>query len=115
MCQRLVALDKQPGVRPVAIGEIWQQCIAKGNLVESGAEAKGACGSVQLCTGLEAGIEGALHAVCLRTETNGSMQFRAGEIDDDLWDINREEGEDPPWVAEAEGGPVMNCITDRRG
>jgi hypothetical protein len=23
MCQRLVAVDKQPGVRPMAIGEIW--------------------------------------------------------------------------------------------
>ena len=32
------------------------------------------------------------------------MQFRDEEIDDDLWDIEREEGEDPPWVAEAEGG-----------
>ena len=32
------------------------------------------------------------------------MQFCAGEIDDDLWDIEREEEEDPPWVAEAEGG-----------
>ncbi len=30
MCRRLVALDKQPGVRPVAIGEIWHQCIAIG-------------------------------------------------------------------------------------
>ncbi len=68
----------------MAIGEIWQQCIAKGNLVDSGAEAKGACESVQLCTGLEAGIKGALHAVRLHVETNGSMQFRAGEIDNDL-------------------------------
>jgi hypothetical protein len=84
MCQRLVALDKQPGVRPVAIGEIWQRCIAKGNLVESGAETKGACGSVQLCAGLEAGIKRVLHLVRLRAETNGSMQFCAGEIDDDL-------------------------------
>ncbi len=75
MSRRLVALDKQPGVRPVAIGEIWQRCIVKGNLVGSGAEAKGTCGSVQLCAGLDAGIEGALHAVRLRAETNKSMQF----------------------------------------
>jgi hypothetical protein len=33
------------------------------------------------------------------------MQFRAGETNYDLWDIEREEGEDPPWIAEAEGGP----------
>jgi hypothetical protein len=103
MCRRLVALDKQPGVCPVAIGEIWHQCIAKGNLSGSGAQAKGACGSVQLCAGLEAGIKGALHAVCLCTETNGSMLFHAREIDNDLWELEMEEGEDPPWNAEAEG------------
>jgi hypothetical protein len=102
MSRRIVVLDKQPGVRPVVIGEIWQRCIAKGNLVGAGAEAKGACGSVQLCAGLEASIEGALHAVRLRAETNGLMQFRAREIDD-LWEVEREDGEDPPWVAEAEG------------
>jgi hypothetical protein len=56
MCRRLVALDKQPGVCPMAIGKIWHQCIAKGNLADLGAQAKGACGSVQLCAGLEAGI-----------------------------------------------------------
>jgi hypothetical protein len=122
MCRRLVALDKQPGVRPLAIGEIWQRCIAKGNLAGSGAEAKGACGSTQLCAGLEAGIEGALHAVRLRAETNGSMRFRAGEIDDDLWEDEREDGEDPPWTAEAEGdlrgewedGPEGLTLVDAR-
>ncbi len=75
MSQQLVALDKQPGVWPMAIGKIWQWCIAKGNLVGSRAEAKGTCGSVQLCTGLEAGIKGVLHAVHLHAETNKSMQF----------------------------------------
>ncbi len=103
MSQRLVALDKQPGVRPVAIGEIWQRCIAKGNLVGSGAEAKGTCGSVQLCAGLEADIKGVLHALHLCAETNESMQFWAGEINDELWEVKREEGNDPPWIAEAEG------------
>ncbi len=103
MSQRLVTLDKQPGVWPVAISEIWQWCIAKGNLVGSRAEAKGTCGSIQLCAGLEAGIEGALHAVRLHAETNKSLQFRDGEIDNELWEDEGEEGEDPPWIAEAEG------------
>jgi hypothetical protein len=96
MCRRLVVLDKQPGVHPVVIGEIWHRCIAKGNLAGSRAQAKGACGSVQRCAGLEARVR--LHA-----ETNGSMLFHAGEIDDDLWNFEMEEGEDLPWSAEAEG------------
>jgi hypothetical protein len=116
MCRRLVVLDKQPGVRPMAIGEIWHQCIAKGNLAGLGAQAKGACGSVQLCTGLEASIEGLLHAVRCHAETNGSMLFCAGEIDDDLWELEMEEGEDPPWTAEAEGDQWEECVDRyRRG
>ncbi len=58
----------------------------------------------------------------LRTETNGSMRFRAGEIDDDLWEDEREDGEDPPWTAEAEGdlrgewedGPERLTLVDAR-
>jgi hypothetical protein len=99
MSRRLVALDKQPGVRPVAIGVIWQRCIAKGNLIGSGAEAKGAYGSVQLSAGLEDGIKGALHRVRLLTETNRLMQFCAREINGDLWEVKREDGEDPLLVA----------------
>ena len=68
----------------MAIGEIWQWCNAKGNLVGSGVEAKGACESVQLCAGLEAGIEGALHAVRLHAKMNKLMQFWAREINDEL-------------------------------
>ncbi len=74
----------------MAIGEIWHWCIAKGNLEGLGAKAKGACGSLQLCTGLDADIEGALHVVCLHAETNGLMQFCASKIDDDLWDPEME-------------------------
>ncbi len=40
ICRRLVALDKQPGIHPVAIGEIGHQCIVKGNLAGLGAQAK---------------------------------------------------------------------------
>ena len=59
---RLIALDKCPGVRPVGIGEIWSRLIAKVVLVEAGPEAKATCGDDQLCAGLEAGIEGGIHA-----------------------------------------------------
>ena len=64
MACRLVALDKQPGVRPVGIGEIWRRAISKCALTVCGEDAKAACGSTNLCAGLEAGIEGALHSVC---------------------------------------------------
>jgi hypothetical protein len=115
MCRRLVALDKQPGVRPTEIEELWHRCIAKGNLVGSGAQAKGACGSIQLCAGLEASIEGAPHAVHLRSETNGSMLFHAREMDDDLWELEMEEGEDPPWTAKAEGDQREECVDGPEG
>ena len=63
MANRLMALDKCPGVRPVGIGEIWRRLFSKCVLKEAGAEATEACGSDQLCAGLKAGIEGAVHAV----------------------------------------------------
>ena len=63
MARRLVALDKKPGVRPVGIGEIFQRLLAKLVIADAGDQAKLACGSKQLCAGLEAGIEGTLHAV----------------------------------------------------
>ncbi len=71
---------------------------------------------------MEAGIKGALHAVRLRAETNKLLQFRAGEIDNELWEDEGEEGEDPPWIAEAEGdlqgeleyGPEGLTLVDAR-
>lgn len=60
--KRSVALDKQPGVRPLAIGEVWMRMWAKDVIAEAGNEAKVLCGSTQLCSGLEAGVEGGLHA-----------------------------------------------------
>jgi hypothetical protein len=48
-------------------------------------------------------------------ETNGSMLFCAGEIDDDLWDLKREEGKDPPWTAEAEGDQREECVDGPEG
>ena len=63
MACHLVALDKRPGVRPVGIGETLRRDLAKIVMRAVGEQAKTACGNLQLCAGLEAGIEGETHAV----------------------------------------------------
>jgi hypothetical protein len=63
MACRLVARDKEPGVRPVGIGEIFRRLFAKAILLLVGREATSACDNLNLCVGLKAGIEGAVHAL----------------------------------------------------
>ncbi len=90
---RLVALDKCPGVRPLGIGEVWRRAIAKCALKVCGEDAKTACGSTQLCAGLEAGIEGAMHAVKSRSRERDTMEFGEWEVNDKIWEELAEEGE----------------------
>ena len=56
MSGRLIALNKQQGIRPVGVGETWRRLMAKCLLKVAGPEAKAACGTTQLAGGLEAGI-----------------------------------------------------------
>jgi hypothetical protein len=63
MACRLIALDKSPGVRPVGIGEVYRRLMAKCLLEVVGHQATAAAGNLNLCAGLPAGIEGAIHAV----------------------------------------------------
>ena len=63
MACRLVALDKKPGVRPVGIGESIRRLLAKCVVKIAGSEAMQAASNLNLCAGLPAGIEGAVHAL----------------------------------------------------
>jgi hypothetical protein len=60
---RLIAIDKQPGVRPIAIGEVSRRIISKAILSVVKRDVLEATGSTQLCAGLEAGCEAAVHAM----------------------------------------------------
>ena len=63
MACRLLVPDKRPGVRPVGIGETLRWALAKLVMRAAGDQAKTACDNLELCAGLEAGIEGATHAM----------------------------------------------------
>ena len=63
MSGQIIALYKQPGIRPVCVGETWRRMIAKCLLQVTGREAKAACGTAQLAGGVEAGIEVGIHAM----------------------------------------------------
>ena len=60
---RLIALDKNPGVRPIGIGDTVRRIIAKAILSITKQDLQEAAGSMQLCAGQIAGIEAGVHAV----------------------------------------------------
>ena len=63
MSVHLIALDKQPGVWSVVVGETWRSLFAKIVLRVTGPEATMSCQDEQLCAGLKAVIDGAVHVV----------------------------------------------------
>jgi hypothetical protein len=63
MACRLIALDKCPGVRPVGIGETLRRIIGKTVCALTRYDLDDVCGISQLCGGVRAGIEGAIHAI----------------------------------------------------
>jgi hypothetical protein len=62
-------------------------------LVAGGADANAACGSKQLCAGLEAGIEAGIGSILERIGGYEGMIFSEDEIDDSIWNEVAEEGE----------------------
>ena len=74
MSCRLIALEKQPGVRPVGVGETWRRLFSKIILTVKGLEATMVCHDDQLCAGLKAGINGAIQGVQALWDENSFME-----------------------------------------
>ena len=90
MSGQLIVLDKYPRVRPVKVGETWQRLTEKCLLQVTGQEAKAACGTEQLFRGVDAGIEGGMHAMRLLWAQH-SQEEDWGFLLIDVWNAFNEE------------------------
>ena len=60
---RLISLDKQPGVRPIGIGEVLRRVIGKIEMKLLRKDILNATGSLQLCARQDTGSEAVIHTV----------------------------------------------------
>ena len=67
---RLIALDKNPGVRPIGVCDTVRRIIAKAILMTIRSDVLDMAGSLQLCAGQISGTEAAVHAVRSYFESN---------------------------------------------
>ena len=63
MACRLIPLDKNPGIRPIGIGEVPRRIIAKSVLRVVREDIQEAAGPLQTCADYEAGCEATVHAL----------------------------------------------------
>ena len=60
---RLIPLNKNPGVRPIGVGEVPRRIIAKAILSLFRLDIQDAAGPLQVCAGQDGGCEAAVHAM----------------------------------------------------
>ena len=87
---RLIALDKNPGVRPIGIGDTARRIIAKAVLSIVRADIQEASGCIQLCGGQISGIEAAVHAARTSLESDDSEAILLVDATNAFNSLNRQ-------------------------
>ena len=72
---RLITINKQPGIRPIGIGEVVRRIISKAILLVVNDDVKEAAGSIQLCAGQQSGCEAGVQIMrkCLNDQENDAI------------------------------------------
>ena len=60
---RLIPLDKNPGVRPVGVGEVIRRIVGKAITMSLKPELIESTGPIQVCAGIKGGVEAAIHSL----------------------------------------------------
>ena len=92
MSGHLIALEKQPGVRPVSVVETWRRIFSKIVLKVTVTEATISCRDDQLCVGIKAVIDGAIHgvrALWYKNSTTENWVFLLVDTKNSFNEINR--------------------------
>ena len=87
---RLIALDKNPGVRPIGICETARRIVAKAVLYVVKSDIQEAAGIRQLCGGQIAGIEAAIHSVLSEFQSEDSEAVLLVDASNAFNSLNRE-------------------------
>ena len=72
VASRLIPLDKNPGIRPIGVGEVLRRIVGKVISSFASEDIKIAAGPLQTCAGHGAGAESAIHAMKLAFEQDAS-------------------------------------------
>ena len=59
----MIGLDKNPGIRPVGIGEIFRRIVTAALTQNFRGETRNATGPIQTCGGARSGVEAAVHTM----------------------------------------------------
>ena len=86
---RLIPLDKNPGLRPMGVGEVLRRIA--GNIVMTVVkeDVRVAAGGFQLCAGQEAGVEAAVHAMHDVFQSNDTEAVLLVDAENAFNSINR--------------------------
>ena len=87
---RLIALDKNPGVRPIGIGDTARRIIAKAILFIARPDVQDTSGCLQLCGGQISGIEAAVHAVRTAFESDENEAVLLADASNAFNSLNRQ-------------------------
>ena len=86
---RLIPLNKNPGVRPVGVGEVLRGIARKSVMHIAKKDLKDAAGSLQVCMGQEAGSESTIHTIYDVYQQDETEAVLLVDIDNAFNSINR--------------------------